>query len=157
MKKYTLYILCGIPASGKSTWAQEQIQKYPNDTWVSRDNIRFSMVKSPKEYFSQEKKVYHMYIAEIQKAINAQKGNIYADATHINKASRMKLLRALNISKVNVKVIVFHTPLEICYERNENRKGLAFVSKSVIKRFSYQYTPPEEDGYEYAEVLHEGL
>ena len=35
-----IVFLCGIPASGKSTWVNEQINILPNSKIVSRDNIR---------------------------------------------------------------------------------------------------------------------
>lgn len=154
IKKHNLFILCGIPASGKSTWAKKWISAHPNDTLISRDEIRFLYIKTKEDYFSQEKKVYRMFVSNIQKAIDEQKGDVFADATHINWASRSKLLNALDVSKVNVNVIVFDTDINTCFSRNEKRKGLEFISKSIIRRFSAQYEAPEKDPYTYNKIIH---
>ena len=39
-----LYMLCGVPGSGKSTWARKKIEELGSEKvdWVSRDKIRFS-------------------------------------------------------------------------------------------------------------------
>ena len=51
MKK--VWLMCGIPASGKSTWAREHQEMF-GGVIVSRDEIRFSIVKDDEEYFSHE-------------------------------------------------------------------------------------------------------
>lgn len=58
MKK--IYLLCGIPGSGKSTWAKNHLDD--NSIWISRDLIRFSMVSEEEEYFSKEKEVFKEFI-----------------------------------------------------------------------------------------------
>ena len=60
-----LYLLCGIPGSGKSTWVRNHLGKY--DRHVSRDDIRFSLVKEDEEYFSKEEEVKKEYINKINK------------------------------------------------------------------------------------------
>lgn len=86
-----LYILCGIPGSGKSTWARKIVNEYGNDkvAWVSRDKIRFDLVKPEEEYFSRETEVMDKFVAEIQNAIEDHIPFILADATHLTRKSRM--------------------------------------------------------------------
>ena len=51
----TLYIMCGPSGCGKTTWAHNFIkeQHETNDIrYVSRDEIRFSLIKEGEEYFS---------------------------------------------------------------------------------------------------------
>ena len=62
-----IYLLCGIPGSGKSTWAKSQLDN--KSIWISRDQIRFSMVSESGEYFSKEKEVFRESIKEINLAI----------------------------------------------------------------------------------------
>ena len=53
MKK--LYVMCGGPGSGKSTWIKKNLPTFKGYTKVvSRDEIRFSLVKEGEEYFSKE-------------------------------------------------------------------------------------------------------
>ena len=50
-----LYILCGPSGCGKSTWAKHFQEENPSMSYVSRDSIRFNMVKPEEDYFSHEK------------------------------------------------------------------------------------------------------
>jgi predicted kinase len=42
-----LYLMCGIPGSGKSTWIKQN--KIESDAVISRDVVRFSLVKEHEE------------------------------------------------------------------------------------------------------------
>lgn len=144
----TLYVMCGCPASGKSTWIKNHIGS--DAICVSRDAVRFSIVPEGDEYFSQEKKVYAEFIKQIKDGLNKY-DTVYADATHLNAASRTKLLRALGNSLRNVWVeaICIITPLEICLERNDTRIGREFVPKAQIRRMFYSYKmPAAEEGFD---------
>ena len=71
-----IYLLCGCPGSGKSTYAKAHIDD--KTAWISRDKVRFSMVSEDEEYFSKEKEVFNTFIKEIKKAIkNDLIENIY--------------------------------------------------------------------------------
>ena len=45
-----LYISCGIPGSGKSTFLKKHFG--PDELIVSRDDIRFQVLGEAEEYFS---------------------------------------------------------------------------------------------------------
>ena len=150
MKQQTLYLLCGPSGSGKSTWCRGLV---PRDTmaYVSRDEIRFSMLEEDDDYFKHEKKVFKEFIRRIQEAIDNGVDEVYADATHLNTASRMKTLNNLSLNE-NVKVIpiYFDTPLRLCIERNAQRSGRALVPEDVIrKQFASKTSPIDSDNYEY--------
>lgn len=143
MKK-NLFLMCGIPGAGKSTWLAKN---RPNACVISRDKIRFSIVKEDEYYFSKEKEVFNTYIKNIQDAIdNGNVEDIYCDATQINQNSRNKVLNALDLTNVNnVTVLVVHPSLEETLKRNEERTGRAYVPKSVIRRMWNQFERPEYD------------
>lgn len=147
-----LWILCGIPGSGKSTWARTHMDKISDDVkYVSRDEIRFSIVKEDEEYFSKENEVFRKFIEEIKDGLINHKDTI-ADATHLNKASRNKLLRSLGsiLKDCKVNTMVVNASLETALERNENRKDTrAYVPPNVIKRMKSQFEcPSEEEGFD---------
>jgi len=145
MKQHNLYLMCGAPGSGKSHWLAQQGEIYI----ISRDEIRFMLVKEDEKYFSKEKEVFKTFVKYIQEAIDSDETpeDIYCDATHITKASRDKLLNALDLTNVkNVTVIVLRPALEDTLDRNENRRGTrSYVPRSVIRRMYYQFERPEED------------
>lgn len=128
-----LFIMCGLPASGKSTFARQFIRD--NDIrYVSRDEIRFSMVKENEEYFSREKEVFKKFAGTIAQTL-VDGFDVIADATHLNRISRDKLIRAIDqyTTKYTITYIVLETSLETCMKRNALREGRARVPDSVMK------------------------
>ena len=140
-----LYILCGIPCSGKSTWAKGFLMDAYH---ISRDEIRFSMLKDGEEYFSHETEVYKEFIYEIAQTL-MHGYDVIADATHINKSSRSKLIKAIDQYYTNYQIVyvVFNTPLTRCQTLNATRTGRNFVPPVAIETMSNRFSVPtlEED------------
>ena len=144
MKSHKLFVMCGVPGAGKSTWLAKQDNAYV----ISRDAIRFAMVKEDEEYFSKETQVFKQYIKEIQQAINSDNTpeNIYCDATHINSKARNKLLKALDLTNVEqIIVVVVRPSLEETIRRNAQRSGRAKVPVAAIRRMWNSFERPEYD------------
>lgn len=127
-----LILMCGVPGSGKSTYAKAMMQE--GDVYVSRDEIRFSMVEENEPYFSREDEVFETFISTI--VMNLRDGKtVWADATHLNRKSRLKVLHEIEMYLMphEIQILFMKTPLEVCIERNENRKGTrAYVPQEVI-------------------------
>lgn len=141
-----LLILIGCPGSGKSTFAKKLCEKNKNYIHISRDDIRFSLIDPDKEeYFSKEDEVFRIFTNKISNALKQKDAFVIADATHINPASRSKLIYNLdiNLNTININYIFFNTPLEDCLKNNEKRKGTKFyVPRGVIKRMHSQLKKP---------------
>ena len=61
--KNKLYVICGVPGTGKSTFCKNHLTMFgDNVKYVSRDDIRFSIVKENEEYFSHETEVFNKFI-----------------------------------------------------------------------------------------------
>lgn len=152
MKRNNLYLCVGIPGSGKSTWAKKNALQL-NASIVSRDEIRFSLIEDGADYFSKETETYNLFVNEIQQRLNNGE-NVIADATHLNCASRIKLLNRLNLHGVNIIPIFFDTPLRIAMERNEKREGRARVPRSVMRRMGAQLVPPHyHEAHKYKNII----
>ena len=70
-----LFIACGIPGAGKTTFLKNAVKNLKERTnfsveYVSRDEVRFSMLEESDDYFSKEKEVYKEFCNRIQKAID---------------------------------------------------------------------------------------
>ena len=104
-----LYLLMGAPGSGKSTWIKNHLSL--TDKYVSRDEVRFSMVSEGEEYFSKENQVFKEYVKRINEGL--ENYDVFADATHITAASRNKLLRAITTKPTSIEVIWIKTPLNL--------------------------------------------
>lgn len=143
MYKPTLYILCGVPGCGKSTWVREKMKENVNPiepkwAYVSRDEVRFSMIKEEDDYFAKEKQVFGEYVKRICESLkDTYVVNTIADATHLNKISRDKLINAIYRMcpelEFDIVMIYFDIPVEVCIFRNNKRSGRARVPENVIK------------------------
>ena len=124
-----MYVVIGIPGCGKSTYIQNHIKE--NEIIVSRDKIRFSMLKDNDDYFSKESEVYDKFIKQINAAIAAQK-DVWVDQTSLNRAARNKLFSRLNKKPDEIIGIYFNIPITIALQRNAQRSGRALVPEDAI-------------------------
>ena len=146
----TLYIMVGISGSGKSTYART----IPNTIYVSRDEIRFSLLEEGDSYFAHERKAYRIFTNRIAEALSAGH-DVVADATHLTWQSRQKLINSV-MSKTNalfdIVPVVIETGYNVCRKRNEQRSGVEKVPLSVLRRQSFQITDPADDPFEYTKI-----
>lgn len=152
MKRKTLYLTCGIPGSGKSTWCQTYFKDKEN-AWCSRDEVRFSMLQEDDEYFAHETEVFAAWIVQIKKALRSDVDIICVDATHLSEKARNAVLDRLPLKNVDIIPVSFEVPLDTCLQRNNQRVGRARVPEQVIKNMYNSYTPPSfKEKYDYADI-----
>ena len=154
MKK-RLYLMMGVAGSGKSTYAKN-ILKY-GDIYVSRDEIRYSLLTDEDDYFAKENEVIRTFIESIDKSLVMEEycGDVYADATHLSPKSRAQVLNQLK-NKDKVSVIYLDIPLNIILERNAQRKGRALVPENVVRRmYNSIILPTKEEGIEELIIIDE--
>ena len=139
MKQKKVWLLSGVPGSGKTTWVKEQIAKR-GGVHCSRDEIRFSLLKDGEDYFSHEFDVVNIWHNKMVEAIlNPEIENIYIDATHLTEKARKKTLNALPKGEYDIVTVFFNIPLEVCIERNEKRTGRAYVPPQTIRDMYTSY------------------
>lgn len=141
-----LYLMCGVPGCGKSTFLKNKI-KNNNSVIISRDAIRFSIVKPDEEYFSHEDEVLEIFWNQINEALAANK-TVYIDQTSLTPRARIWLLKHVT-GYEHANLIWIDEDLETCLERNEMRKGTrAYVPREVIRRMFSQFIEPSlEEGF----------
>lgn len=153
-----LYILCGVPGCGKSTWVKNRmkengsIMNHQKWVYVSRDEVRFSMINEEDDYFSKEKQVFEEFVNRICRGLgDTWVQNVIADATHLNEISRDKLINAIRRKRPNlplhITMVYFDIPLEVCKFRNAKREGRARVPDDVMAKMysSLQFPRLRED------------
>ena len=140
--------MCGTPGVGKSTWIQNHKNYFAEETGIiSRDAIRFNLVSENEEYFSKEKEVWTEFINQAKTSLEKNIDTIL-DATHLNSASRSKILRALkdNLNDVEINCIAICSSLDVILAQNNLREGTrGFVPKSAIRRMNSQFVLPSLD------------
>jgi predicted kinase len=141
-----LTILIGCPGSGKSTYIKTLPSANMLDV-VSRDEIRFSLLKDNDEYFSKEKEVYKTFIKTIQDKLDDPLNHkiVVADATHLSMGSRRKLFQNLKLSDVEINLVYFNVPFEMCKELNAKREGRSFVPEDQLEDMYKNLSKPDFD------------
>ena len=143
--KKKLYVMCGVPGSGKSTWALEHIPKMEGNTaYVSRDIIRLSKLKDSDDYFSKENEAFAEFIETIRKKIEVC-NSVVVDATHITPGARRKLFMSIGASaleNVEVIMVVIKVDLETALSQNRNRTGRCLVPDKTITNMYHSFVMP---------------
>lgn len=147
----TLYVMVGLPGSGKSTYASRMRWNEANYVgYISRDTIRAQLLEDGDPYFSREEEVFDMFCDSIVTWMD--KTDIIADATHLSHGSRAKLInalayRGLTTDKYQIVFLVMNTPIETCIKRDANRTGTAHVTEPVIRRMGHALKIPTIDEF----------
>ena len=143
-----LILMMGVPGSGKSTYARN-ILKY-GDIYISRDEIRYSMLTDEDDYFAKENEVIETFIQYIDEALvdTQHQGKVDADATHLSPKGRAQVLKQLK-NKNKVSVIYLDIPLNVILKRNAQREGRALVPENVVRRmYNSIILPTRAEGIE---------
>ena len=147
----TLYVMVGIPGSGKSTEARKMIEADPSIIYISRDIVRLSVVKDNEHLFSHEDEVYGIFCDNVAAAL-ADAHDVIADATHMSPGARLKLINALNkrgmtTDKYQIVFVCMDVPVEECIRRDDAREGRAHVTAPVIRRMNRSLDFPTIDEF----------
>lgn len=143
-------MLCGLPASGKSTYAEDIKNKYGNVVICSSDAIREELTGDINNQDLNEEvfKVLHRRIKDNLKAGN----NVIYDACNISSRRRKHFvqteLKGIKCTKI---CFVFATDYEFCLKNNLKRDRQ--VPEEVIKRMYMNWeTPYYFEGWEQIHV-----
>lgn len=144
MPKYTIYMMVGIPASGKSTLAKE-LASIRHSGYISRDEIRYIMTNSRKVNMENEGYVLNEFCRVIIDYFRFY-NEVFADATHASTRSRFAFLHGIakaaaakdiNFKDISFIPIVMETPYETCIERNSQRpEEFRTPEKDIINYYS---------------------
>lgn len=142
-----LRIVVGIPASGKSTFIWQEVERleFEGNTVgvISRDTIRFSMLEEGEDYFAREDEVFDEFVRQINEAMEVGIDVVFADATHVSSASRFKLLsRLLPDPNTSLVFEVMDTPVAECLNRNIKREGRERVPNMAIRNMAKGFRKP---------------
>ena len=107
------------------------------------------------EYFDHEDEVFDKFIHQIIGSLVADEVTI-ADATHLNKKSRVRVLNKVRKFADEIEAVVLDTDLETAFERNDQREGRAWVKHGIIRRMWFSMEMPEEtEGFNKITIIRE--
>lgn len=147
--KNVLIVLGGLPASGKSTYA-EMLVKSGTFKRVCPDLIRKELYGDESIQGDGERvfKIAHCRIRDY----GCLSENVVFDATNINADRRKELVKSMRGYFDTIIFKWFSTPFATCVERNEERERQ--VPFSVMKRMALYFQPPTmEEGWDCIEEI----
>lgn len=145
MEKHNLIVMIGLPASGKSTKANE-IDRYFEEkgeggaTIYSSDAIRKKLFGDENDQ-EHNNEVFKVLYEELIYGLAA--GHAVIDATNVTLKSRRRIFETIRQyrNKINVIAYVMTTPIETCIQRDNERDRK--VGEEVIMKFANSYQFPQ--------------
>lgn len=131
----TIYLMIGIPASGKTTWAKEKEKELDNAVYIGSDGIRLELWGNENDQ-QHNRETFKEIFKRITEA-GKQNKNIIYDATNITRREKENILKLLppTYYKIGVRM---STPVRDCYRRNLKRERN--VPEKVIGRMEQRLT-----------------
>lgn len=129
-----LVILCGLPRSGKSTYASNF-----NGTILSRDTIREELYGT-RNNFDNEELVSCIFNARLDTALNTQ-DNVLIDNTNLKLKYIEPFLRIANTYNYDIRIVRFFTDTITLYERAKATNfPIKVINNMVSTQELYKFT-----------------
>lgn len=144
-----LIMLCGLPGSGKSTWAENNKEKL-NAVVHSSDAIREELGDINDQ--SQNDLVFNTLHKRVKEDLLNGKNVIY-DSTGLKRKNRLHLLNNILKDVPCEKIcVLFATPYECCIKNNNTRDRK--VPEHVIERMYKNFEVPcEQEGWDDIQIV----
>lgn len=132
-----LILLVGISGAGKTTYAQQYVEKHSNTIHLSSDEIRAELWGDP----SIQDNPYEVFSLMQKRAVEALNNgqNVVYDATGITRKDRAGIISVCP-KFVKIECHIVWAPIEICIERDAARERS--VGKEVIDRMLKRFQAP---------------
>lgn len=134
-----IYLLKGLPGSGKSTWAKRYQAEHPDTVRVNKDDLR-AMLHNSKYSKGRERFVLSVRDFVVEQALISGH-DVIVDDTNLSPShlARMKEIAARHSAEVVTKSFL-DVPIEECIARDLTR--LNSVGERVIRQMYRQYIEP---------------
>jgi predicted kinase len=134
------YITIGLPASGKTTWAKDFVEKNSTDSnnivRVNNDDIRAAIYADSGNYdwspkVEREVRVIREDLIKERASVRA---DIVIDNTHLNPKTLEQIKSFCKSEGYVIEIVDFrHVSLEECIRRDSLREGPSKVGEKVIR------------------------
>ena len=129
----TLYVLCGLPGSGKTTYAKQLSE----NTGIKRYSFdEYPGACDPRKAKQAKQQMYD----DVRSALNAG-CDVVLDDLHTKKEWRANLLSTLRDIECHKILVVMTTSLDECLSRNRRRKRR--LPDFVVKSLAESYENPD--------------
>ena len=144
----TLYVMCGIPASGKSVYAKLLAEEIDGIV-VSSDGIRAEWYGS-EEIQGDPSKIFREVELRCKNALGADR-SVIMDATNMNAKKRANFLKRM--PECHKVCVVMAVPFDVCIKRDEERSRS--VGPEVMEKMRRNFQMPYyNEGWDHIEVYY---
>ncbi len=141
-RRRRLYILVGIPGSGKTTYARAELATCLR---VSLDDMRLMLTGNSfnPRYESLVAEIGNASLDIVMRASRRRGYDIVFDVTSVSRRWRSATIRRAVSNDLDPHCIFFDIPLSVALQRNRARSNP--VPEAVVARFFRQLEPPTLD------------
>lgn len=154
----TLFMMVGLPGSGKTTIAKEHLYGVTGDRYSS-DDLRKELFGDTEYNKNNNTLLFTELHRRIKTNLLCGNDSIY-DATNINKKRRIAFLRELTKIPCQKICVIVATPYDDCLKNNQNRivNGDAGVPDETITRMYTNWEPPHKsEGWDKIRIVGNGV
>lgn len=148
-------ILCGLPASGKSTWLRKSLLEDENfGTYIISRDYHVENNSSSMNYNEAWEEVDQKLVDRlVQEDFKLCQGytSVVVDMTHMSKKSRRRSLSHFG-PEYKKKCVVFLPDLQEIYLRNKKRCG-KIIGESVYDKMMRSFYPPTYEEFDEIEYV----
>jgi predicted kinase len=151
--RLTLTVTRGLPGSGKTTWAYQQLAQRPHGTVArcNRDDLRRMLHGTPRYDAMSEMTATAVQHAIIQTLLQRRE-SVIVDDTNLHLPYVDQLWELAHKHDADFSVVSFtHVPVEVCIQRDLGRKGTpAYVGEQDIRDMHTRHLTPTQDTPEHS-------
>lgn len=140
MDDVPLWLMIGLPGSGKSTWAHQFVAGPVPVLWVSTDAIRaqrYGHAAVQGNWGEVWAEVQHQFHQGVTQTRQGRLGGVLYDATNTRRRARKDVIKAARrIGFGRILAVWLDVPVECCLSRNRQRSRQ--VPEAVIQTMARQ-------------------
>ena len=156
LPRYHVILMCGLPGSGKSTFAAKLASSFPSCSLLSFDQLEadileehgYSVAQRDVHYTEVWLSVRERGLKRVEEALEGREGaGLIVDDNFYYSSMRKQVYQLCRRHEAVFSVCFLDTPLSLCLERDQGRGDLS-VGSAAIEKMHGRFEPPPARPFE---------